>query len=1069
MLYSITIARATGSPQLLAVPEYISKDHITATVDAVPTTGFEWINPQTIRITAGINRELRVIRSSSPGTRLSTYMDGQGLPANSLELDSKQAFYLAQEARDLAVLGGSAAGNPTPGLELTQQGLLDLLIGQITPSQLELFLRTEIAKISAADTIAGSVGYRVAAEALARANAVQAEADARAAALLQEATNRGAAITTAVTTLQAADTSLAQSITTLTAAVGTNAAGIQTEATARVTGDTAVAQAVTTLAGTVGTLSGALTTEQAVRLNSVNVVASSVETLRASVQDGTGSIAGRITNIETAQANATDATAVSVRTGILEAKVDIPQGQTVLGRLTTVDTASVNRTSAVAQRVSDLESRVDMAAGKTVEARITDVYNASANLTSAVAQRASLLEAKVNLNPGQTITALINDEATARATADNAFAQSISTLQSSVSGAGGVVSRLATVEQQATTQADKVIGVESQWTIKVQARSDGKKAIAGIGLNATANSTVTQSEMVFLAGSFKFVPDTDTNGIPQPLFMAGLVNGISTFVIPSTRMGDNLVESRMVVEGGIQARHLRVTSGAGLNVWADSTFLDQTAWRPAAWGGLPDSVPDSRGNCMRSTSGGGQVSARGARRVPVVVGRRYRVSADVWATPSANGTLYIRVDRDVTVTGAYYEDFIGIEGETVISSNGWKTYSGEWVATFPYASPMVLLNYSSTAGEMYCTNIRIAEMVGGDVVIDNSLTVAKIDTRGLTIRDAAGNLLFGAGQNLAYSLVSADPGWQNSALVPSINSAAQTASWAGVSSRPTDLAGLDATSAGKLGGIQAGATVGASWSSNISGQPTDAALLNSQQQWGQVSGTGRPADNATVGATIGSNLSGQFNAGNITTFMADATIGNAQIRGDLFSINYVSGVSGWCVYRSGNAEFYNVKVRGDIEATSLNGVIVGEGNISPGAVSASSGVTMSGPLSLTQGTERVLMTATVVVPSSTATLYALGECAASGNQGNSSWVTTLRLYIDGVLSAAWAEATTVTNSGDGSIDYRGVPTVAHTFTRRFTTLAAGTHQVEVRAITTSSAGGTAGYAGANLEILVLKK
>ena len=42
------------------------------------------------------------------------------------------------------------------------------------------------------------------------------------------------------------------------------------------------------------------------------------------------------------------------------------------------------------------------------------------------------------------------------------------------------------------------------------------------------------------------------------------------------------------------------------------------------------------------------------------------------------------------------------------------------------------------------------------------------------------------------------------------------------------------------------ATVGATWSVNLSGQPSDAALLNTNQLWSQVGGSGRPADNATV-------------------------------------------------------------------------------------------------------------------------------------------------------------------------------------------------------------------------------
>ncbi|MAU40965.1 MAG: hypothetical protein CMF31_05015 [Kordiimonas sp.] len=42
-----------------------------------------------------------------------------------------------------------------------------------------------------------------------------------------------------------------------------------------------------------------------------------------------------------------------------------------------------------------------------------------------------------------------------------------------------------------------------------------------------------------------------------------------------------------------------------------------------------------------------------------------------------------------------------------------------------------------------------------------------------------------------------------------------------------------------------GATAGATWGTDISGQPSDAAVLNTNQTWNDVSGTGKPADNAT--------------------------------------------------------------------------------------------------------------------------------------------------------------------------------------------------------------------------------
>ena len=55
----------------------------------------------------------------------------------------------------------------------------------------------------------------------------------------------------------------------------------------------------------------------------------------------------------------------------------------------------------------------------------------------------------------------------------------------------------------------------------------------------------------------------------------------------------------------------------------------------------------------------------------------------------------------------------------------------------------------------------------------------------------------------------------------------------------------------------------------------------------------------------------------VTTWIANAAIGNAQIGGDLWSTNHVADSSGWRIYRNGNAEFRNITARGDIEASAL--------------------------------------------------------------------------------------------------------------------------------------------------------
>jgi hypothetical protein len=146
------------------------------------------------------------------------------------------------------VLSVAPAGG-TNGLEaITGQDvatLLAALTGEITESQLYQSLAERINLVDGNGT--GSVNAR----------------------LLAEANARGAAITAEQSARQTADTSLAQQITTLTAAVNTAdsnlAAAIQSEATARANADTAEAQSRQTLAATVNSNTAAIQTEQTAR------------------------------------------------------------------------------------------------------------------------------------------------------------------------------------------------------------------------------------------------------------------------------------------------------------------------------------------------------------------------------------------------------------------------------------------------------------------------------------------------------------------------------------------------------------------------------------------------------------------------------------------------------------------------------------------------------------------------------------------------------------------------------------------------------------------------------------
>ncbi len=93
-----------------------------------------------------------------------------------------------------------------------------------------------------------------------------------------------------------------------------------------------------------------------------------------------------------------------------------------------------------------------------------------------------------------------------------------------------------------------------------------------------------------------------------------------------------------------------------------------------------------------------------------------------------------------------------------------------------------------------------------------------------------------------------------------------------------------------IGENQLGATEGARSGINLRDSGgnllVDTAVRNSDQTWAQVSGTGRPADNATVGATAGVNLRKED-----TSIVADIDIMNAREQGGVLTLPSVGGGS----------------------------------------------------------------------------------------------------------------------------------------------------------------------------------
>lgn len=237
--------------------------------------------------------------------------------------------------------------------------VLEVLTGAITESQLYEDLGDRIDLIDGADTLSGSVAYRIKEEHDSRvsaqatiSSAVSSEESARqsedsaitqqlnvavsqyqhnAASIATEQTTRASAdeavaqqvstvasslgdafsaIQTEETSRTTEDAALATQVNTLVSQIGTNAAGIQTEATTRTTDDEALAAQVNIVSASTQTSSAAINEEATTRANNYSALAGQISTLSSSIDDAHADIQTE----ETARANADSAEATARQT-----------------------------------------------------------------------------------------------------------------------------------------------------------------------------------------------------------------------------------------------------------------------------------------------------------------------------------------------------------------------------------------------------------------------------------------------------------------------------------------------------------------------------------------------------------------------------------------------------------------------------------------------------------------------------------------------------------------------------------------------------------------------------------
>lgn len=307
--------------------------------------------------------------------------------------------------------------------------------------------------------------------------------------------------------------------------------------------------------------------------------------------------------------------------------------------------------------------------------------------------------------------------------------------------------------------------------------------------------------------------------------------------------------------------------------------------------------------------------------------------------------------------------------------NGTTTW-GTWETVTEYINGNLLVTGTVGANAIAANAINASKIAAG------SITADRIDSRGLSIKDSAGNVILAAGTPLSSGNITPAAGWlnnnvtitngaiqgigtgagtavANSLLTASISAAATTANWATITNVPAfgGFAYLSSITSANISTYIAGAAIGTAYIADAAITSAKIASLSADKLTaGTINGsnitvTNLNATNITTGtlngARVGTGVSGDvlttgtlnaalcnvtnLNAANITTGNISASrIGAGTIDAAVINLNTASAViktsnftlgTGFRISGDGTAFFYGASVSGSARSANWNGTV----------------------------------------------------------------------------------------------------------------------------------------------------
>jgi hypothetical protein len=327
-------------------------------------------------------------------------------------------------------------------------------------------------------------------------------------------------------------------------------------------------------------------------------------------------------------------------------------------------------------------------------------------------------------------------------------------------------------------------------------------------------------------------------GFSQSKFWNGTSWSIVNAVVDGNLLVNGTVGAQAIAANSIRTEHLLVKGGVGSALNRDPTCVDSSEWTFTAGGGLVVVTDGLAGSGAIQLTNNEVAYSTQIPLSPGVyslsfIARMISGSGLGYARirmydASSNLVAYLVADVD---TGNYYEN--------LTFPNIWTRYNGYINAPGNTSFGIIeLFAAYSGVGTGQFQDVKVQRQIDYSLVVDGGLKARSIDTRNLTIKDSAGNVIFSSGVNVDAARVNPASGWLNNNI---------------------------SISSGNISGIGTGngtAVANSGVSINADGTLSGAG-------GGQVTVAG--LDNTVV------RSANPITSGNITTYIANAAIGTAQV------------------------------------------------------------------------------------------------------------------------------------------------------------------------------------------------